>query len=289
MTLRSDPGDPGDPVFKKLQAIGQEMPMAIDLGRGALYLAALEQAGISLDRYHNHLQKLEDETRDRHRGLLEAGAKDDVQTRLAALKHIIADKYEYTGDTDRYDDLQNASLIRVIDRRKGLPVALAILYIRTGRALGWDVEGLDFPGHFLCRIGLDGQRVIFDPFTNCTVLQAPELRQMIKHSLGEGAELSASHYHPADNRTILIRLQNNIKLRRIEAEDYEGALKTVQAMRAVDPHEYRLLLDEGVLYARTNRLQQAIDALAAYIGRAPDERDRQEAALLLEQLEDSLH
>ena len=86
-----------------------------------------------------------------------------------------------------------------------------------------------------------------------------------------------------------MRLQNNIQLRLIEAEDYEGALRTVEAMRAVDPGEYRLLLDAGVLYARTNRLQKAIVTLEAYITRAPGDRDRQEAAMLLEQLRESLN
>lgn len=275
--------------IEKLQAIGTLPDDAIDLGRVALYLAALDQPGISLERYDIHLRKLADEVRERHQALLEAGATDSVETRLAALKHIIADKHDYDGDTEKYDDLQNASLIRVIDRRKGMPIALAILYIQTGRSLGWDVYGLNLPGHFVCRIDQDGQRVIFDPFNRCAMLQAHELRQLVKRSMGPHAELSADYYHPANNRTILMRLQNNIKLRRIEAEDYEGALETVEAMRAVDPGEYRLLLDAGVLYARTNRLQNAIVTLEAYIEKAPGDRDRQEAALLLDQLRDSLN
>ena len=106
---------------------------------------------------------------------------------------------------------------------------------------------------------------------------------------GPNAELSATYYEPANNRTILVRLQNNIKLRRIEAEDYEGALRIVQAMRAIDPAEYRLLLDAGVLYARTNRLQNAIETLEDYIAKAPGDRDRHEAALLLQNLRDSLN
>ena len=285
MIARADP----DHIFEKLMAIGQLPDGAIDLGMAALYLAALDQPGISLERYDSHIKKLAEEVRDRHQALLEAGAKDAVETRLAALKHIIADKYEYTGDNDHYDDLQNASLIRVIDRRKGMPIALAILYIQTGRNLGWDIYGLNLPGHFVCRVDQDGQRIIFDPFGNCAVLQAPELRQLVKRTLGPQAELSVDYYNPADNRTILVRLQNNIKLRRIEAEDYEGALQTVEAMRALDPQEYRLLLDAGVLYARTNRLQNAIVTLEDYIAKAPGDRDRQEAALLLDQLRDTLN
>lgn len=278
-----------DQLMVTLQAIGTQQDGAIDLAKTALYMAALDQPGLSLDRYETHIHRLVEEVRERHDALLQAGAKDEAQTRLAALKHIIADKHEYSGDTENYDDLQNASLIRVIDRRRGMPIALAILYIQIGRLLGWAVYGLNLPGHFVCRIDQDGQRLIFDPFNRCEILQAPELRQLVKKTLGPQAELSVDYYEPADNRTILVRLQNNIKLRLIEAEDYEGALKAVQAMRAIDPEEYRLLLDAGVLYARTNRLQDAIKTLESYIAKAPGDRDRREAAALLDQLRDTLN
>lgn len=285
MNQTADPAQ----LMETLKSIGAQPDEAIDLGRTAIYLAALEQPGLSLERYQSHMQRLAAEVRERHDALIAAGAQDSAETRLAALKHIVADKYGYAGDNDNYDDLQNASLIRVIDRRRGLPISLGILYIQIGRYLGWAVHGLNVPGHFVCRIDYDAARLIFDPFNGCAALQAPDLRRLVKQSLGPEAELSSSYYEPAGNRTILVRLQNNIKLRRIEAEDYEGALSAVQAMRAIDPEEYRLLLDAGVLCARTNRLQQAIVALEGYIARAPGDRDRHEAALLLRQIQESLN
>ena len=261
----------------------------IDIGPAALALAAIGQPDVSLERYFNHLKKLCEETATRHAELLEAGANDNVETRLAALKHIIADKYGYTGDEDNYDDLQNASLIRVIDRGKGLPITLSILYIHVARAQGWDIAGLNIPGHFVCRIDKDGQRVIFDPFSRCGILVAADLRALVKKAQGSHAELSSNYFEPTPNREILIRLQNNIKFRQIEGEDYDAALKTVEAMRAIDPGEFRLLLDAGVLYARTNQPRAAIDMLEDYIKKAPRDRDRHDAALLLQQLKDNLN
>lgn len=283
--------EPADPVrlMTKLQDIGGQQDDSINLARTALYLAAVEQPGLILDRYESHLNILTKEVRERHEALLEAGAGDVAETRLAALKHILVDKHDYNGDNETYDDLQNASLTRVIDRRKGMPISLAILCIQIGRNLGWSVHGLNIPGHFVCRMDFGAGRLIFDPFNKCSLLQAADLRMLVKKSLGPNAELSTTYYEPASNRTILVRLQNNIKLRRIEAEDYEGALRTVEGMRAIDPTEYRLLLDAGVLYARTNKLQSAIETLEAYIAKAPGDRDRAEAAILLQQLRESLN
>lgn len=260
----------------------------IDVGPAALAVAAAEQPVVSLDRYFNHLKKLCEEVAARHGELLAAGAADDIQTQLAALKHIISDKHGYAGDDDTYDDLQNASLIRVIDRGKGLPITLSVLYIHAARAQGWDIAGLNVPGHFVCRLQQGGARVIFDPFHGCRVLEAADLRMLVKRAMGEHAELSSGYFQDAANREILIRIQNNIKFRQIELEEYGAALKTVEIMRLVAPAEYRLLLDAGVLYARTDQPQAAIDVLEDYIKQAPYDRDRHDAMLLVRQLRDSL-
>jgi regulator of sirC expression with transglutaminase-like and TPR domain len=259
----------------------------IDLAKAALALAAREQPGVVMDRYGQHIKKLADDTAARHKELLDAGADDDAGAQLAALKHVIVTVNGYKGDVETYNDLQNASLMRVIDRRLGMPVTLAILYIVTAKAQGWDVEGIDFPGHFLCRLEKNGQRFLFDAFYDCKVLEAHELRSFVKQVRGVNAELSADFFNTAGAREILMRLQNNIKYRQIESEDYQGALFTVEGMRLIDQTEYRLLLDAGVLYARTGRKKEAIAALEEYMRKAPKDRDRHDAALLLQDLKNS--
>lgn len=273
---------------KYLESLDGASEEDIDLARAALALAARGQPGVVIDRYLNHIKKICVDVGARHEELLEAGAADDAGTQLAALKHVIVTMHGYKGDIETYDDLQNASLMRVIDRRMGSPVTLAILYIVAGQAQGWDVEGLDFPGHFICRLDKDGRRLIFDPFYDCKILDAPDLRDFVKQVRGPEAELSAAFFNPSGRRDTLIRLQNNIKYRQIESEDYEGALSTVTGMRLIAGDEYRLLLDAGVLYARTGQAKAAIDVLEDYIKKAPKDRDRHDAALLLQDLKNSL-
>ena len=272
-----------------LNEVGGLQDQEIDLALTALAVATLSHEGISTDRYIHHLNTLVEDVGAHYQVLLKSGDDEAADTQLEALKQVLAERYEYRGDRESYDDLQNASLIRVIDRAKGLPVALSILYIHAARGQGWDVAGLDIPGHFVCRISKDGRQVIFDPFEGCAVLEAHDLRAIVKKAMGEHAELSAEFYEPATNRDILLRLQNNIKYRKIDVEDYQGALEAVLAMRQIDPDEYRLLLDEGVLYARTDQPRAAIDSLVKYIEKAPGSRDRMEAELLLQQLNDQLN
>lgn len=268
-----------------LKKIGTLPDGDVPLVGTALLLSGLVHKGRDLDRYRHHIAKLGEDVGARHAALIEAGAEANLETQLAALKHILSDQYGYAGDTDHYDDLSNADLIDVIERRKGLPVTLCLLSIEVGRAQGWDVQGLNFPGHFILRLEKDGGRILCDPFRQFRILQAQDLRGLLKQVAGPHAELSIRHYEPASNREILLRLQNNIKLRQIEQEAYGEALQTVETMRLFAPDDIRLWLDSGVLYARTGHTQKAIAILEAYIGAAPNPQDRADAQLLLRNLQ----
>ncbi len=269
-----------------LKESGGKSDSDISLLSVALALAAASHEGIHADRYFNHVSKMAADAGARYIALLNAGAKDDAGVRLAALKYVLSEQEQYGGDSERYDDMQNADLMRVIDRRKGMPIALSLLYIHVARENGWEVDGLNFPGHFLCRMQFGAERIIFDPFSACKVMEAPDLRALLKKHQGERAELSADYYRPCGNREILLRLQNNVKLRLIEAEDYAAALEHVELMRLFAPEDYRLLFDVGVLYARTGRREDARGVLEKYVAQAPDARDRRDALALLASIMD---
>lgn len=260
----------------------EDEPLA--LGQAAVYLSRITRPGVSSAQYISHLKTISEDVKQRFRALLHAGAEDTAETRLAALKHTLSDKNGYVLCNDGTDPVQSCDITRVVDCAKGSDVILAILYIVAARSQGWGIEGVDFPGRFLCRLEQGGQRVLFDPSQGCKIMQAPDLRKILKAASGEQAELSAGYYEGVTDVDVLIALQNRIKNRQIECEDYEGALKSVEAMRVIDPQEYRLLLEAGVLYMRTDQHGKARPALEQYIEVAPTPRDRQEALAIMQHL-----
>src|SRR3546814_19645894 len=81
----------------------------------------------------------------------------------------------------------NANLRRVSDRRRGLPVALGILYLHGARAQGWAICGLNFPGHFLLRLDLGAERSIIAPFNGGQPRDAVALRALLKGKTGRAS------------------------------------------------------------------------------------------------------
>src|SRR5215510_9236855 len=162
----------------------------LPIAEAALVLAAFERPRVGPARYREHLRLL---VRDvgRH-----PGTAGDLAARARALNETILLKHGYSGDELTYDDLQNANMMRVIDRRKGLPVALGILYMHAARAQGWQTAGLSFPGHFLIRLSEGPERLILDPFHGGRICGAAELRELLKATVGRDSELLPEHHTP---------------------------------------------------------------------------------------------
>ena len=256
---------------------------SFEIGEAALALASLDRPRVPLDRYRRHLGNLAEDLSQ-----LSAGCVS-LEDRLAALNSVLVDKHGYSGDQQNYDDLQNANLIRVIDRKKGLPVALGILYINTVRAQEWEIVGLAFPGHFLLRLGEGPDRLVMDPFHAGAARQTHELRDLLKAMSGNDAELQPEHYAEVSDREILLRLQNNIKLRLIQQNDAAGAEAVVARMLLLAPKQTALWWESGVLNAQAGQLQAAIAAIESFIKLDTRPQPRQEAALFLKKLRDQLN
>ncbi len=209
-----------------------------------------------------------------------------------ALAEVIARSYAYRGDGDSYDDLQNADLVRVIERRKGLPVALSILYLHVARLQGWEAEGLAFPGHFLIRVGIDGARHVVDPFHDGTVRDAADLRGLLRQVLGPNAELQPQHLDPVSDRDVLLRLENNVRLRLAKREDWPGAEQSLQRMLAIAPDRAELLFEAGQLNMRLDKRRAAIAAFQRILSLDEADADpalRQRASGLLQELRRGLN
>ena len=209
-----------------------------------------------------------------------------------ALGEVIARAYAYRGDSESYDDLQNADLVRVIERRKGLPVALSILYLHVARAQGWTAEGLNFPGHFLIRVGIDGARHVVDPFHEGAVRDAAALRDLMRQVLGPNAQLRPDHFEPVADREVLLRLENNVRLRLVRREDWPGASRSLDRMLAIAPDRPELLFEAGELNARLDKRRAAIASFERFLaldGGLGDPGLRQRATGLLQDLRRGLN
>lgn len=260
-----------------LERAGMLADDAIDLAETALALGAMDRRAVGLSWYRDHLDRLVEAVGPTRR-------EDSVAEAAARLRQVLAESYGYQGDTRTYEDLQNANLTRVIDRRKGLPVALGILYLHVGRAAGWSVNGLNFPGHFLVRLETNGERAILDPFNGGQSCGPVELRGLLKAIVGADAELEPDHYETVGNRDILLRLQNNIKTRHMRQGRPDHAIDILERMLLLAPDDPMLWREAGLMRAALGDNEEAIEALERVLALGAADNVLHETAVLVQQL-----
>ena len=274
---------PGDEIEGALRTVGTLADEEIDLADAALLLGALDLPAASLEGYRAHVGLLGEDL------AALARASEPLERRRRHLNAVLFEAHGYAGDTESYDAPENANLLRVIDRKVGLPVSLGILYIHTARSQGWMVDGLAFPGHFLVRMDEGDRRVIVDPFHRGQALEAGHLRGLLKQFQGADAELAPIHYAPVGNRAILLRLQNNIKSRALQAGDGARAAAILERMLLIAPEAGGLWHELGTVRARQGTIKGAVEALERSLACPLPEAERSRVEAALAALTTSLH
>ena len=215
-------------------------------------------------------------------------AEPTIDQVVRALQTVIAERNGFQGDAENYDDLANADLMQVIERKRGLPVALGMLYIHAARRCGIAVTVIDFPGHFLLRVQANGKRKMIDPFHGAISLGPAELRELLKSFSGLDAELAPEHYKPSSDIDILLRLQNNIKVRALRAGELELATRVIEHSLLIDPEHEGLWHQLGALYARLDQDHMALGAFEQFVKRCDDPLHRARIEAVIEELRDRL-
>lgn len=264
-----------------LGAVGEGAEDSLDIANAALACAALDHPDRDLGPYVDHLEQLAASA------AAATSAAASVEMQAEGVLDVLGRTYGYRGDAESYDDLRNADLMEVIDRRQGLPVALGILYMHAVRAYGGRVSGLAFPAHFCIRIEARGQRLIIDPFDG-SMLGARDLRQRLKERVHQDAEILPAHHQPVGSREILLRLQNNIRVRTLRAGRLDRALAVIERMTLISPERGDFRREMALIHARKGDVAAAIRVIEEYLAhRAAAGPPPADLAALLRQLKAS--
>ncbi|HUO92338.1 MAG TPA: transglutaminase-like domain-containing protein [Rhizomicrobium sp.] len=245
----------------RLRRIGEMGDEPLDIAEAALMLSSLDHSGRPLQPYQAHLADIAEHAR------AEGKMATTAHEAARVLATLLVGRYGYDGDRLRYDDPQNADFITVIDRRRGLPVALGILYIHAARAAGFKAAGLNSPGHFLLRIGLHSGETLIDPFNGGAALERDRLGSPPVMGM-PGAE-DVRRTEPVSDVDVLLRLENNLKMRALQAGERVRALEIVKRMVLIAPRRPDLWMDLGRMNEASGALGAAQKAFEACLSLVP--------------------
>jgi regulator of sirC expression with transglutaminase-like and TPR domain len=207
------------------------------------------------------------------RGLDPASSRPDELT--AALNHYLFEGQGFTGNRDHYEDPRNSFLNEVLERRTGIPITLAVVYIEVARRAGVKMIGINFPGHFLLRCRSErplpgfGDDLIIDPFHGGARLSEPDCRRLLERHVGHDAAFDPGLLAPATTPQILTRMLLNLKRNYVQMRSFPQARDITDLLLAVDVSALTELRDRGLLAYHLNDFPSALRDLQQYLQLTP--------------------
>jgi regulator of sirC expression with transglutaminase-like and TPR domain len=273
-----------------------------DLAVAALMIARIEYPSLEAGPYLDQLDAIGREARRRvvaARPATLSAAETPVHVdadslaRVVALNDYLFGELHFIGNDRHYEDPRNSFLNEVIDRRTGIPITLALVYMEVARRADLHVEGVNFPGHFLVRYpggpGLHGESgardLIIDAHHGGAFLSEEACRSMLHRQAWDGGSdedqpLDPRVFARATKPQILLRMLLNLKRIYVQMHSFPQARAITELMLAVDPSAAHELRDRGLLAYHLNDFSAALRDLQAYLrlssGRDLDANGREE-------------
>ena len=240
-----------------------------DLAAPAFLVARIEFPHLDPGPYLDRIDTMGEAAFRRIAG--DPGHHATLGARVDALNRYLFIEIGFFGNREHYDDPRNSCLNEVLDRRTGIPISLALVYIEIARRAGLRAEGINFPGHFLVRVLHDlhtddpGEGLIVDPFHSGAILDERDCRLLLHRHMGEEAAFEPQLLARATRRQIIVRMLLNLKRIYVRWRSFPQARLVTDLLLAIAPSSLSELRDRGLLAYHLNDFPAALRDLEEYL------------------------
>jgi regulator of sirC expression with transglutaminase-like and TPR domain len=235
------------------------------LAHAALVIARIEFPKLDPDPYLAKLDALGESARQ----VIEQHAPDgDTLCCIKAVNEHLFGELKFAGNRDKYEDPRNSCLNEVLDRRTGIPITLAVVYMEVARRAGLRMDGVNFPGHFLVRspeAGSRGGGLIIDPFHGGALLSEHDCRRLLQRHVGSEVAFSKSLLAPATRLQVVVRMLLNLKRLYLDMRSLPQARDVTELLLVMTPSALSELRDRGLLAYHLNDVSGALRDLQTYL------------------------
>jgi regulator of sirC expression with transglutaminase-like and TPR domain len=247
----------------------QRPPGEINLGRAALLLAATADPELDVMAYLAILDTMARE--------LESDLPEERYPlrMIKAINHYLFDGWGFRGNVHDYYDPDNSFLHHVIDRRLGIPITLAVLYLELAHRVHFPMVGVGMPGHFLIRPDFPEAAIFVDPFHQGEVLFAEDCQTRLNQVYGRPIPWQEDYLQTVDRRQILFRMLTNLQQIYCQGQQWEAVLAVLNGQLLIVPQHPQCLRDRGLVYYQLGLGPRAIADLETYLQLLPQAPDRE--------------
>ena len=243
----------------------------VDLLRAALTFARIEDPHLDLEHYVRRGGELA------RRVAAKIDDPDDPAQIIAALNEVLFQEEMFRGNTVDYYSPRNSFLHDVLDRRLGIPITLALVYMEVARRVGFPLFGVGMPGHFLLKhYDVDGRSILIDAFERGSIVTEEDCRQKLDSIYSGQVALQPEFLLPVTRRQMLTRMLNNLRSIYLSQRDFRRAVQVVDLILVIYPRSPEDVKQRAVLRYNLNDFRGALSDFEEYVKMSPDASDAEE-------------
>ncbi len=200
---------------------------------------------------------------------------------VAALNRVLFEEEGFRGNREDYYDRRNSYLNEVLERRLGMPITLAVLYMEVARRVGLAIFGVGMPGHFLLKyFDISGQPTVLDVYEGGRCLAPSECQNRLDQIYAGQVTMQADFLNSISRRQILTRMLNNLKNIYLTSRDFRRALTVIDLILAIYPRSAEEVRQRALLRYNVGKLKGAAEDLELYLRMSPEASDADEMRIL---------
>jgi regulator of sirC expression with transglutaminase-like and TPR domain len=243
-------------MFSEIADLDEE---SFPLDRAALAIALGEYPDLNTTEYLRRLDTLAASVE------VLAGIDHTAVNYIESINEVLFVQEGLRGNSEDYYDPRNSYINQVLDRKLGIPVSLSLVYIEVARRIGFPVQGVGFPGHFLAKHVSHGKEIIIDPFNMGRILTINDCQELLDKFQDGSDVVHPSMLQPMEKRAIITRMLYNLKGIYMQKEQYNHALSIIEKILRLNPGIPSEIRDRGILYMQTSLFAQALADLEFYL------------------------
>ncbi len=257
-------------------------PDQINLALSCLFIASEIDPDLDVPLYMGRISEITERIRQKVRN------RYSYFDTLYSLNELLFDELGYRGNVGDYYDIRNSLLNEVLERKLGIPITLAVLYMEVAKRVGVRLTGVNMSGHFLLSAGEGDSLLFVDPFRQGRLYSRWECLRLLSGNAIPPSDpeqldrLEKTFLPRADNKMILARVLNNMKMIHTQVGDYPQAIADAERIQYLMPWNWRNVGDIAHLHGRSGRARDAYNMLTRMIQMMPPHED---VSLQLDSLE----
>jgi regulator of sirC expression with transglutaminase-like and TPR domain len=236
----------------------------VDLVAAGLEIARDHEPGIDAKAVFRWIEDRADEVRG------PVARADSELEALAELGRCINGKHGLTGGCSAFESADGSYFHRVIENKTGIPISLCVLYMAVAEKVGLELKGVAAPRHFLTRYESSAGPLFVDAYHGGRVLTLEECLRFLGGVTGRSAAAILPSLVPADGRSIVIRMLNNLKALYAKQGRWQDAWHVQHRIVALEPAAYEERRDLAIIALNAGRPGCAIDLLNSCLASGPE-------------------